>query len=206
MTSYSSLLRQGHSQDPALATPAFDVDGADVLESDDVEEETVRDIFHFPRGARPGTFLHTLFERIDFGLDMAGNEASETILQQLALENYEPEWLPVLSKMMTDVLHTPLDGEALKLADIPAAQRLTELEFVMEIDSLNATRLNPVLAKYDPLSARAGTLEFNTVSGMLKGFIDLVFEYQGRYYVLDWKSNYLALSRRITTRMRWPKP
>ncbi|WWE59204.1 exodeoxyribonuclease V subunit beta [Parasalinivibrio latis] len=192
LTSYSGLLRQGHSHDPALATPAFDVDGADIVDNDEVEEEAVRDIFHFPRGARPGTFLHTLFERIDFGLDMAGEEASDMILQQLALENYEPEWLPVLSKMMTDVLHTPLDGKALKLADIPAARRLTELEFVMEIDSLNATRLNPVLAKYDPLSAQAGTLDFNTVSGMLKGFIDLVFEYQGRYFVLDWKSNYLG--------------
>jgi len=27
---------------------------------------------------------------------------------------------------------------------------------------------------------------------MLKGFIDLLFEYQGRYYVLDYKSNYLG--------------
>jgi exodeoxyribonuclease V beta subunit len=27
---------------------------------------------------------------------------------------------------------------------------------------------------------------------MLKGFIDLVFEHQGRYYVLDWKSNWLG--------------
>jgi exodeoxyribonuclease V beta subunit len=27
---------------------------------------------------------------------------------------------------------------------------------------------------------------------MLKGFIDLVFEHQGRYYILDWKSNHLG--------------
>ncbi len=27
---------------------------------------------------------------------------------------------------------------------------------------------------------------------MLKGFIDLVFEFEGRYYVADWKSNHLG--------------
>jgi exodeoxyribonuclease V beta subunit len=26
----------------------------------------------------------------------------------------------------------------------------------------------------------------------LKGFIDLVFEHQGRYFILDWKSNHLG--------------
>ena len=30
------------------------------------------------------------------------------------------------------------------------------------------------------------------VQGMLKGFIDLTFAYQGRWYVLDYKSNWLG--------------
>jgi len=42
------------------------------------------------------------------------------------------------------------------------------------------------------LSAQAGSLQFNQVQGMLKGFIDLTFEYQGQYFVLDYKSNYLG--------------
>ena len=35
-------------------------------------------------------------------------------------------------------------------------------------------------------------LDADTLNGMLKGFIDLAFEHQGRFYVLDWKSNYLG--------------
>ncbi|MGR9088931.1 MAG: PD-(D/E)XK nuclease family protein, partial [Gammaproteobacteria bacterium] len=31
-----------------------------------------------------------------------------------------------------------------------------------------------------------------TLNGMLKGFMDLVFEYQGKYYVADYKSNWLG--------------
>ncbi|MEF1186454.1 PD-(D/E)XK nuclease family protein, partial [Vibrio sinaloensis] len=46
--------------------------------------------------------------------------------------------------------------------------------------------------RHDPLSAKAGDLGFQNVQGMLKGFIDLVFEDKGKYYVLDWKSNHLG--------------
>ena len=35
-------------------------------------------------------------------------------------------------------------------------------------------------------------LGFATLQGYLKGFVDLVFEQGGRYYVLDWKSNHLG--------------
>ncbi len=35
---------------------------------------------------------------------------------------------------------------------------------------------------------------FPVPRGMMKGFADLVFEFQGKYYLLDWKSNYLGPS------------
>jgi exodeoxyribonuclease V beta subunit len=38
----------------------------------------------------------------------------------------------------------------------------------------------------------AGSLTFQNVSGMLLGFIDLLFCHAGKYYILDWKSNYLG--------------
>ena len=57
---------------------------------------------------------------------------------------------------------------------------------------LTAERLNGVLQRHDPLSRQAPPLHFSTLQGMLKGFMDLVFEHQGRFYVLDYKSNYLG--------------
>jgi exodeoxyribonuclease V beta subunit len=38
-----------------------------------------------------------------------------------------------------------------------------------------------------------GGFSFVPVQGMLKGFIDLVFEFEGRYYLVDWKSNLLGM-------------
>ena len=72
------------------------------------------------------------------------------------------------------------------------SQRLVEMEFLLPIEVLAAPALNRVIQRHDPLSAKAGDLGFYTVQGMLKGFIDLVFEHQGKYYVLDWKSNHLG--------------
>ena len=51
-------------------------------------------------------------------------------------------------------------------------------------------------ARSTPMLRRLGyevpRLAFRDLDGYLKGFIDLVFEHDGRYYVLDWKSNHLG--------------
>ena len=66
------------------------------------------------------------------------------------------------------------------------------MEFYLPIEQLNPQSLNQLIARHDPLSARAGELQFHHMKGMLKGFIDLTFEYQGLWYVLDYKSNWLG--------------
>jgi len=36
------------------------------------------------------------------------------------------------------------------------------------------------------------TITFERFAGFLRGFIDLVVEHEGKYYIVDWKSNYLG--------------
>src|SRR5690606_5998295 len=43
-----------------------------------------------------------------------------------------------------------------------------------------------------PLREAAARLEFDTLRGFIKGFIDLTFEHQGRWYIADYKSNWLG--------------
>jgi exodeoxyribonuclease V beta subunit len=107
-------------------------------------------------------------------------------------EQLEESWLPVLQTLIDTVLATPLDGKRMLLNQKQPAQRLVEMEFLLPIEVLSSPALNRVIQRHDPLSAKAGDLGFQTVQGMLKGFIDLVFEDSGKYYVLDWKSNYLG--------------
>lgn len=198
MTSYSSLVKQGHQayHDSSLDLPGFDIDSAAEKaqegEEANIELEPEYSIYTFPRGARPGTFLHTVFEEIDFTAPVDSPETITILTELLLRENYEAAWLPVLQKLIDDVLHCPLDGNDLKLVDKNATQRLTEMEFLLPIELLSSAMLNKVIARHDSVSAKAGELGFATVSGMLKGFIDLVFEHHGKYYVLDWKSNHLG--------------
>ena len=198
MTSYSSLVKQGHQahHDSSFDLPGFDIDSAqeqfDGVAEHELEIEPEYSIYTFPRGARPGTFLHTVFEEVDFTAPVDSPETVAILTDLLTKEHYDLVWLPVLQKLIDDVLQCPLDGHDLKLAEKNSSQRLTEMEFLLPIELLSAPMVNKVIAKHDAISAKAGELGFATVSGMLKGFIDLVFEHQGKYYVLDWKSNHLG--------------
>ncbi|MFV0448285.1 MAG: exodeoxyribonuclease V subunit beta [Vibrio sp.] len=194
ITSYSGLVKQVSHQkehDATVEIGGFDVDSAE--EHDELAPiEKDRTIFNFPRGARPGTFLHTVFEKVEFTEPATSEHNTKIITHLLELEQLEMEWLPVMQKLVNDVLATPLDGKKLLLNQKQPHQRLVEMEFLLPIEVLTAPALNRVVQRHDPLSAKAGDLGFYTVQGMLKGFIDLVFEHQGKYYVLDWKSNHLG--------------
>lgn len=198
MTSYSSLVKQGHQShhDSSLDLPGFDIESAAEVVQDGeemvVELEPEYSIYTFPRGARPGTFLHTVFEEIEFTAPVDSPDTVATLTELLQKENYDLVWLPVLQQLINDVLNSSLDGQGMKLVDKTPSQRLTEMEFLLPIELLSSVMLNKVIAKHDNVSAKAGELGFATVSGMLKGFIDLVFEHDGKYYVLDWKSNHLG--------------
>ena len=144
----------------------------------------------FPRGAAAGTFLHGVLETLDFPR-ASGAALREHLGPALRRAGYAAHWLPVLEDMFTRVLDTPLDGAGLRLRDIPRQRRRDELEFHFPIGALSPERLD------GPLRAAGGLhlvpeLRFAPVEGVMRGFIDLVFEYQGRYYLADWKSNWLG--------------
>ncbi|NOH79053.1 exodeoxyribonuclease V subunit beta [Vibrio sp. RE86] len=193
ITSYSGLIKQGshHSDDAFTDLMHLDIDSSDE-QDDDEQIEPEQSIFTFPRGARPGTFLHTLFEEVEFTEPANSEENTQVIMSLLESEQLDPSWLPVLQQLIDTVLATPLDGKQLVLNQKGPSQRLVEMEFLLPIEVLAAPALNRVIQRHDTLSAKAGDLGFHTVQGMLKGFIDLVFEHQGKYYVLDWKSNHLG--------------
>ncbi|MFA0255935.1 exodeoxyribonuclease V subunit beta [Vibrio breoganii] len=194
MTSYSGLVKQGHGSshkdESVWLDTSLDIDASD--DQTPLLDLNKKTMFNFPRGARPGTFLHTLFEEVEYTESAFTADNEEIIKQLLIKEQLDEEWLPVLQEMIDKVLNTDLDGNGIKLSEKQPQQRLVEMEFLLPIQILSAQRFNAITHKYDSLTAQAGDLGFAPVEGMLKGFIDLVFEHQGKYYVLDWKSNHLG--------------
>jgi len=196
ITSYSALSKHSHHgkiSNVDASEEVFDMDLEtvdEVMPLAELEETPLLSIFTFPRGAHAGTFLHLLFEEIDFACtDPVMRE--QKVAQLLEESEFDQCWLAVLLKLVDDVLGTEL-APGLALAQLGMEHKLVEMEFFMPIANLDCGRLNQLLAKHDPLSKQAPPLEFSRVKGMLKGFIDLIFVKDGRYYVLDYKSNHLG--------------
>ncbi|WP_281704382.1 exodeoxyribonuclease V subunit beta, partial [Aeromonas taiwanensis] len=200
ISSYSGLAAQGHGHSKGvLANPGFDdevVTEAAALAAEEPVQAPQPSIFTFPKGARPGTLLHSLFETIDFE-SAAGDSLAQHIATLLAQDGFDESWAQVLQQQVEAVLDTPLEtgfGEPVRLRDLAPERKQVELEFFLPMGRVTAPALTVLCQQHDPLSRDNKPLSFATVQGMLKGFIDLVFEWQGRWYLLDYKSNHLGMS------------
>ncbi|MBL0681698.1 exodeoxyribonuclease V subunit beta [Aeromonas dhakensis] len=200
ISSYSGLAAQGHGHSKGvLANPGFDdevVTEAAALAAEEPVQAPQPSIFTFPKGARPGTLLHSLFETIDFE-SAAGEPLAQHIATLLAQDGFDESWTQVLQQQVEAVLGTPLEtgfGEPVRLRDLAPERKQVELEFFLPMGRVTAPALTALCQQHDPLSRGNKPLSFATVQGMLKGFIDLVFEWQGRWYLLDYKSNHLGMS------------
>lgn len=176
ITSYSKLVRH---HDPQPERP--DYDQCLALES----RTTSLDPFGFPKGAAAGTCLHTIFEKISF-TDPANHE--QIIATALENAGFDVVWQPVVTDWINDILHTEMD-KALSLKMLSEKDKLNEMGFYFPLHSVNIQGFNQVLEQFSfaPLPENQGTLK-----GLMVGFIDLVFRHNGKYYLADYKSNYLG--------------
>ena len=189
ISSYSSL-----SRFHTVATNNENGDTSEILQIEPLNIAPVKSPFTFPKGAKHGSFLHQLFELIDFQhADHAS--LSEFLTEQLQQYLYdEPQlWADILATWIDRILDQELTPDSgIKLSLLTPPQKKVEMQFFIDMKLIHAPQVNKLLQRYDPLSARAGELHFSSVQGFLKGFIDLTFEIDGKYYVLDYKSNYLG--------------
>ncbi|MDK9793293.1 exodeoxyribonuclease V subunit beta [Vibrio sp. D431a] len=191
ITSYSHITsnlsgHHGATLDVAAVDPSLFA-----VKEEEVELNPAKNIYTFARGATAGTFLHAIFEEVEYTKPASEKSNTHIIQELMRLNSIDEEWLPTLQKLVDDVLSCDLDGKGLTLNSVPAEDRLVEMEFLLPIRKFTSAELNPVMKRYEPLWGDF-KLDFKTVSGLLKGFIDLTFQHQGKFYVLDWKSNYLG--------------
>jgi len=184
ISSFSSLI-SGRTEEPE--TPDYD----SLEPGGEVAEEPVRPtqgIHAFPGGMRAGTCLHLILEELDFD-DLS--QLRPLVARKLAdfhFENFDEVVCDTLEK----TLRVPLGEDGFTLSQISRASRLSELEFTFPITALTTTRLRKVFhVKELPLAI--DRLQFTPANGFMKGFIDLVFEREGRFYFVDWKSNWLGI-------------
>ena len=146
---------------------------------------------HFARGALPGNFLHDQLEWLageGFGL-----AASPAMQQQLRQRCERDGWGPradAVLAWLSQVVQTPLPPVGAALDRLGAL--LPEMEFWFPSDGLVATKLDALCRDHLLDGRPRPALPERELRGMLMGFADLVFESGGRFWVLDYKSNYLG--------------
>lgn len=189
VSSYSALSRHqtSHQELPGLDLEV--VEERDEAYLDLIKQGT--NIFTFPKGANAGTFLHSVFEEISFNT-YQDEDYEQQLTDMLQLAGYDTGWLPVVQALINDVLAADLNSEGMQLSHVEDRDRLVEMEFMLSAEHVTVSALESLIRQHDPLSAKAAPLTFEPLKGMLKGFIDLLFRADGRYYVLDYKSNHLG--------------
>jgi exodeoxyribonuclease V beta subunit len=165
----------------------------------DAAAPDVKNIFTFPRGAQAGIFFHEIFENLDFAA--ASSDAVSSLVESgLEKYGYGREWLPHICDAIHGVVTTPLAAPegAFSLAGISQGSWICEMEFFFPLQFITADRISACLRKWGTGHAAAdmktvgASLNFKPVRGMVRGFMDMVFEHGGRHYLVDWKSNHLG--------------
>ena len=199
LTSYTRIKQGAKWQPPAAddaeqATPG----GEEFLSETPVETE-----IGLPGGRETGIFLHTLLENTE-----AAELQNMSFDQWLNFEparirfaatarryGYDPVYLDEAMQLTYNALRTPVKAESIEgdtRLDLPGgfssgSRQVTEMSFTY-----------PIPESFHPLikgvkEYREGDhMPFEAVRGYLQGLIDLVFEHEGRIYLLDWKSDRLG--------------
>ncbi|MFA5923367.1 MAG: exodeoxyribonuclease V subunit beta [Methylococcaceae bacterium] len=142
-----------------------------------------------PRGAHTGNVVHELLENNAF-IDLAKRKDISTqrdkACQRYDLKLEQPEMIDTL---LQAVVATPLsDADSdFCLMNLEENKCLKEMPFYLSMQTMDASQINQILQD----TATFQSLGSKLMCGYLTGFIDLICEYKGLYYVMDYKTNSL---------------
>lgn len=198
VSSYSALSKRSLKQEIQLSEERSvdDENEPSTALIRELNSKESEDIHQFPKGRLTGNLLHDLLENCcHHGFDYAYQ--NETFVENLIAKMCQGEiWQDhknTLQAWLEKLLNTPLviDQKNIALNQLKRQQTLAETEFWLRTPQLDLTQLNSLAAQFVGEKS-SFELAAKQINGMLKGFIDLVFCVDEKYYVLDYKTNYLG--------------
>ncbi len=168
---------------------------------DDENEEalsTEPDIHNFLKGAKTGDLLHAILENLDFTQKQTVSDLVNQCFEQHQFGYFE--YKNIVAQQIETLIETPLQADFTEfpLNAISPKNKIPELEFVYPVDNGFMDRLTDALEQYGSDRFPASWIErlksspLFDLQAMLRGFIDLIVEHEGKLYIIDWKSNYLG--------------
>ena len=168
-------------------------------------------IFHFPSGIHTGNFFHEFLEKANYKELAKNQEKTKSSLQKLLLQyNLDIKWKDTLSKLIDSLLCKKIfasipsetfsqssDEKDFTLGILSPNQYITEFDFYYYLHPQNKKDIKN--GSYSSLPEMDIEIEFlrqrnSQTRGekFMRGYIDLIFTFQDKIYVIDWKSNLLG--------------
>ena len=102
---------------------------------------------------------------------------------------------PAIHRLLEQLVEIELEP-GIRLRDVPKQARLSECEFCFQLARLTPAILAKTIGQWQTVAAdirlQMGRLRFDPIEGFMRGFVDLLFRFRDRYYLVDWKSNWLG--------------
>src|SRR5690554_5233087 len=200
--SFTQLARADGGQDTSSAATQPAAGGRD--EPDENPEAATPDPAEIDLrfgGSRFGVVLHDAFEHADFaawrswrpGDDPPADERGK-ISKALGEGGYSAQdindGVDLVTSMIGHTLTVPLP-EGTALAAVPEDHRRPEIEFQFALAPTRVDALLALLHRHGLLTSRQGFGARRRLEGLMTGLIDLTYLHDGRWHVLDYKSNRL---------------
>ena len=175
ITSYTAL-NKNKEYLPHISEMNFD--------SDDSYDEFI--FSSLQKGKQTGLILHKLLEKVNFSNPANHKYLISKILNEFGINPSEYD-SDLYFSLLSHILKTDLAPFDFKLNQLDSSKKLAELEFYFSIDRFKTSELNSILPHLD--------LSYTEIEGIMNGYIDLVFEYNNKFFILDWKTNHLGYKR-----------
>ncbi|HZW76786.1 MAG TPA: 3'-5' exonuclease, partial [Flavobacteriaceae bacterium] len=156
--------------------------------TNDYDEFVFREL---TKGSKTGTFIHDIFENIDFS-----NSENRKYAIARSIERFVPDkkdsYTSKIEMFLDEVLQTKINTgtDIFSLSEISNNELLHEMEFDFPLDLFPIKSLEQLIS--EGIAIKNAEEYPPEIEGIMTGFVDLFFRYNGKYYVLDWKTNYLG--------------
>jgi exodeoxyribonuclease V beta subunit len=199
ISSFTHLAAGGHAVSADLPRDVDDV-RVPAARLDDLPPGDFRT---FPAGPRAGTVLHALFESSRFEDDvrvLRERAVLPLLRNRLVADEADPR-IDATARMMRAVFDSPMAPWPVSLAHVVQEKARHEWQFLLPFADARSAHTRHAIARCFEVHGGADGVRYATqlrrlggarVHGFLTGFVDLVFEHRGQWYVVDWKSNQLG--------------
>ena len=207
ISSYSAIAPSSHSK-PVVENNEDSAKDSIFQEEQEHEQPTPsvpvskeHSIHTLPKGAACGTMWHEILE------DCAAHGFAEVLgdvtkRSEILAARMKPrqvwDWHEAMDAWLVKFLNMPWNvnelGETtpIQLNKLGQHQLAVEMEFFIATNKVDVEELDRKVCEYSYQGKERTAAPKRSLQGLLKGYIDLTLEHEGKYYVVDWKSTYLG--------------